>query len=660
MSATALLRENPTPERGRDPQGRSRATSAAAPATGTSSRRSRPPRGQEVAAVSETVAPDAAARRRGDRRDAARLRRPERAAQGGQAARPGRGRLRRRRQAARHGLRPLRPLAVRAREASSRSTSRRRSSARRRVRDADRRRGRDRSPTRSSRSRRRRARTSRTTRSRSARRATSASRSRRRRRDARARARRRRARRGRVRAAAGARRRARRARRRRAGPARRRRREPRLEGVYDWGDLDARVRRGGPRREDLASSTSTASTRRRSSATARSSSTTAAPASGRSTANNQFPGLRGDHDGAGAARRDRQAPLRHAGHRRRLRQQDHLAPAARRLLPARPQAQPAGPVDRVAHRLPPVDVARQRALVPGHRGRGQGRRHAARLPHEGARRRRRVPRATSRSAASSGRRSRPAATAGATSASTSRRSDEQGAGLAEPRLLAHAAPLVDRARSSTSSRTSSGSIPVEVRKRNYVRAEEMPYDDAERLRLRLGRLRALLDLALELIGYDRSTSGARRRVARQAARLRHRLDARLRHEQLRPVAADQPGAAVLGQQRGRDGEARHLRRDRRHARHGAAGPGPRDDGRAGRRRHPRLHARRRQRARRPRQLLELARRLLRHLREPVRRHRARRREGRGREARGRDQDSSRAVVLGAASTTSSSPRARCA
>ncbi len=31
--------------------------------------------------------------------------------------------------------------------------------------------------------------------------------------------------------------------------------------------------------------------------------------------------------------------------------------------------------------------------------------------------------------------------------------------------------------------------PVEVRKRNYVRADEMPYDDAERLRLRLRRLR---------------------------------------------------------------------------------------------------------------------------------------------------------------------------
>ena len=49
--------------------------------------------------------------------------RQERPAQGGPAARPGPGRLRRRRQAARDGLRPLRPRAVRACARSSRSTS---------------------------------------------------------------------------------------------------------------------------------------------------------------------------------------------------------------------------------------------------------------------------------------------------------------------------------------------------------------------------------------------------------------------------------------------------------------------------------------------------------------------------------------------------------
>ena len=102
------------------------------------------------------------------------------------------------------------------------------------------------------------------------------------------------------------------------------------------------------------------------------------------------PGLRRDHDGTGTARRARQAALRLAGHRRRLREQDHDAPAARRLLPARAQARPPRPVDRVAHGFPPVDVARERALVPRRRGRRQGGRHAARLPLQGARRRGRL------------------------------------------------------------------------------------------------------------------------------------------------------------------------------------------------------------------------------------------------------------------------------
>ena len=171
------------------------------------------------------------------------------------------------------------------------------------------------------------------------------------------------------------------------------------------------------------------------------------------------PGLRGDHDGARDAGRDRQAAHGHAGHRRRLRQQDHLAPAARRVLPARAQAQPPDPVDRVAHRVPPVDVARQRALVPRHRGRGQGRRHDARLPHEGARRRRRLPalRAARRRDLVAGRARHVRL------AQHPRRvhagDDEQGAGVAEPRLLAHAAPLADRADRSTSSPPSSASTP---------------------------------------------------------------------------------------------------------------------------------------------------------------------------------------------------------
>ena len=345
------------------------------------------------------------------------------------------------------------------------------------------------------------------------------------------------------------------------------------------------------------------------------------------------PGLRGDHDGAGDAGRARQAPLRHAGHRRRLRQQDHVAPAARRVLPARPQAEAARAVDGVADRLPPLDVARQRALVPGHRGRGQGRRHAARLPHDRARRRRRVAalRAARRRDLGAGHARHVPLAAHPARLQAGR--DEQGAGLAEPRLLAHAAPLVHRARDRhrrPRARPRSGrGAQAQL---HQGRGDALR--DAQRLHLRLGRLR---EDARHRARADRlrraRLEARRRRVAREAARPRDRLDARLRHEQLRPVAPDQPGAAVLREQRGRDGEARHLRRDRGHARHDAAGPEPRDDRRPGRGRHPRLFGRRRERARRSRLLLELARRLLRHLREPVRRHRARRREGRDRDAR---------------------------
>ncbi len=203
--------------------------------------------------------------------------------------------------------------------------------------------------------------------------------------------------------------------------------------------------------------------------------------------------------------------------------------------------------------------------------------------------------------------------------------------------------------------------PVEVRKRNYVRAEDMPYTTPNGCVYDSGDYARMLDVALELIGHDCLDERRRDAESRgQLLRLRHRLDARLRHEQLRPVAADQLGAPVLGQQRGCLGQARHLRRGRGHARDGAAGSGSRDDGRDDRRRHHRRHARRRERAGRPRQLLELARRLLRHLREPVRRHRSRGGEGRvARSSPARSRSSARSSSA-AASTISSSPRATCA
>ena len=163
----------------------------------------------------------------------------------------------------------------------------------------------------------------------------------------------------------------------------------------------------------------------------------------------------------------------------------------------------------------------------------------------------------------------------------------------------------------------------------------MPYTTPNGCVYDSGDYARCLDLALELVGprRRRGAPARGRRGAREAARVGHRVDARLGDEQLRAVAAPQPRAPVLGQQRGRLGQARHLRRGRRHARDDAAGPGARDDRLAGRGGHHRLRPRRRERARRARQLLELARGLLGHVREPVRRHRAGRGQGRRRPAR---------------------------
>ena len=204
--------------------------------------------------------------------------------------------------------------------------------------------------------------------------------------------------------------------------------------------------------------------------------------------NNQFPGFAAIMMAPAIRHRHRQAALRHAGHRRRVRQQDHLASPARRDVPARPEAEPRDPVDRVAHRVPSLDVARQRALVPRHRGRRQGRRDAARLQDEGARRRRRLHplRAARRRDLGAGdTRHVPLAEH---PARLHAGGHEQGAVLAEPRLLAHAAPLVHRARDRHRR------VRARPRSGRGAQAQLHPgrrdaVHDAERLRLRLGRLR---------------------------------------------------------------------------------------------------------------------------------------------------------------------------
>ena len=309
-----------------------------------------------------------------------------------------------------------------------------------------------------------------------------------RRRDARARARRLGARRGRVRAARRGRRRAEGAGRRRAGAARGLRLEPDVGGRLRVGRPRRRVRRGGQDREDRRAALpplqlDAARVRRRA--------RRVQPRHGAVDALHEqpVPRLRADHDGAGDALRARQAALRHAGHRRRLRQQDHVAPAARRVLPARAEAQPRRAVDGVAHGLPHVDVARQRALVPRHRGRGQERRHAARLPHEGARRRGRVAalRAARRRHLGAGHARRLQVAEHPPRVHAGR--DEQGAVLAEPRLLAHAAPLVHRAR-DRHRRARARARPDRGAEAQLHQGRGHAVRDAERLRLRLRRLRA--------------------------------------------------------------------------------------------------------------------------------------------------------------------------
>ena len=304
---------------------------------------------------------------------------------------------------------------------------------------------------------------------------------------ARARTRRGRARGGRVRAAARADDRGGRA-AQRDDPARRSRLERRLVGRLRLGRLRGRRRRGRPRREDRAPAlrpllVDAARVRRRA--------LRVQPRHRAVDDVRQPPDARHrrDLDGARAAHRHRQAALRLAGHRRRVRQQDLPAPAVRRVLPARAQAQPAGAVDGVAHRPAHGERARQRAHVPRDRGAREGGRDAARAEGARARRLRRVPALRAARLHHLG-----AGHAGLLPLAEHPRRlhaglHEQVAGVAEPRLLAHAAPLADGARDRprrARARARPGrraQAELRARRRDAVR-------DAERLRLRLGRLRA--------------------------------------------------------------------------------------------------------------------------------------------------------------------------
>ena len=200
--------------------------------------------------------------------------------------------------------------------------------------------------------------------------------------------------------------------------------------------------------------------------------------------------------------------------------------------------------------------------------------------------------------------------------------------------------------------------PVEVRKRNYVRADEMPYETPNGCVYDSGDYARCLDIALELIGYDELERAPRDAESRgkllgfgigstldsgtnnfgQSQLLNPELQFSGNNE-VATVKLDIFGEIVvtLGtvpQGQGHETTAAQVVAD-------ILGVTPDD---------VTVRAR-------PRLVLELARRLLRHVRDAVRRHRPRRGEGRDRHARGRDQARRRGRPRRVARTTSSSPRA---
>ena len=239
-------------------------------------------------------------------------------------------------------------------------------------------------------------------------------------------------------------------------------------------------------------------------------------------------GGRRDLDGAGATGRDRQAAVREPGHRRRLRQQDHAASSVHRVLPPRPQAQPAGAVDGVADRSAHGEHTWERAHVPRRHRPREGGRDDARLLRSRDRRLRGIPALRAARLHHLG-----AGDAGLLPLAEHPRRlhpglHEQVAGCAEPWLLAHAASLADRAdRRHRGGRARPR--PDRGAQEELRQAGRVPLRDAERVRLRLGRLRPL---PRHRARPDRLLlprgEAERRRVAGQALRHRHRLHARLR------------------------------------------------------------------------------------------------------------------------------------
>ena len=80
--------------------------------------------------------------------------------------------------------------------------------------------------------------------------------------------------------------------------------------------------------------------------------------------------------------------------------------------------------------------------------------------------------------------------------------DEQGAGLAEPRLLPHAAPLVHGARDRHRRARRSASTRSRSARKNFVQPEDMPYETPNGCVYDSGDYPRAMDMALELVGAD--------------------------------------------------------------------------------------------------------------------------------------------------------------
>ena len=203
---------------------------------------------------------------------------------------------------------------------------------------------------------------------------------------------------------------------------------------------------------------------------------------------------------------------------------------------------------------------RERARLPRRRGARESRRHDARLQGTRLRRRRRLP------ALRAARRViwaqvTPGCYRFSTSGWTTRRSSRTSARRRRTAATRAAAPVVSTERVVDVVAHELGFDPVEVRKAATTSSPRRSLRDAQRLRLRLRATAEVRSTSRSTASATACAGGTAQGVGigREAHRHRDRLDARLRHEQLRPVADRQPGAPVLGQRRGRPRKARPLR-----------------------------------------------------------------------------------------------------